>query len=59
VACRLLLPDEAIYRDLSLAEAAEMDFPQPNVVLVERTATRRPAFGLEDGEYIQRSPEKG
>jgi precorrin-6Y C5,15-methyltransferase (decarboxylating) len=59
VACRLLLADEAIYRDLSLAEAAEMDFPQPNVVLVERTAMAAPAFGLEDGEYIQRSPEKG
>ena len=59
VACRLLLPDEAIYRDLSLAEAAAIDFPQPNVVLVERTATAAPAFGLEDGEYIQRSPEKG
>ncbi|MBV2192106.1 MAG: precorrin-6y C5,15-methyltransferase (decarboxylating) subunit CbiE [Azonexus sp.] len=56
VACRLLLADEAIYRDLSLAEAAEMDFPQPNVVLVERTLQAAPAFGLEDGEYIQRSP---
>lgn len=59
VACRLLLPDEAIYRDLPLAETAGMAFPQPNVVLVERTPQASPAFGLEDAEYIQRSPEKG
>lgn len=60
VACRLLLPDEAVFNDLTPAEAATMDFPQPNVVLIERTPdAARPAFGLEDLEYIQRSPEKG
>ena len=60
VACRLLLSDEAVFNDLAPAEAATMDFPQPNVVLVERTPdAARPAFGLEDIEYIQRSPEKG
>ena len=60
VACRLLLPDEEIFRDLTPAEAASMEFPQPNVVLVERRpAAARPAFGLEDREYLQRSPEKG
>ena len=59
VACRLLLPDETVYRDLTPAEAAGIDFPQPNIVLVERTLQAAPAFGLEDGEYIQRSPEKG
>lgn len=64
VACRLLLPDEVVFKDLSPGEAATMDFPQPNVVLVERKPeTARPAnlptFGLEDLEYIQRSPEKG
>jgi precorrin-6Y C5,15-methyltransferase (decarboxylating) len=60
VACRLLLPDEQLFKDLTPAEAATMDFPQPNVVLVERTPeAAAPAFGLEDHEYIQRSPEKG
>jgi precorrin-6Y C5,15-methyltransferase (decarboxylating) len=60
VACRLLLPDEVVFKDLSPTEAAAMDFPQPNVVLVERVPeAAAPAFGLEDLEYIQRSPEKG
>jgi precorrin-6Y C5,15-methyltransferase (decarboxylating) len=64
VACRLLLPDEALFPDLSAADAAQMDFPEPNVVLVERPPdarelTNTPAFGREDGEYIQRTPEKG
>ena len=44
----------------SKSRQATMDFPQPNVVLVERTPeAAAPAFGLEDHEYIQRSPEKG
>lgn len=59
VACRLLLPDEVIYRNLTPAEAAAIDFPQPNIVLVERPCEAAPAFGLEDGEYLQRAPEKG
>lgn len=60
VACCLLLPEEKIYTGLALETAARMDFPQPNVVLVEReNAPRHPLFGLEDAEYIQRSPEKG
>lgn len=59
VACRLLLPDETTYRNLSPAEAAAIDFPQPNVVLVEHVLPAAPAFGLDDGEYLQRAPEKG
>ncbi len=60
VACRLLLPDEALFHDLSAADAAQMSFPEPNVVIVERQPDARPpAFGREDGEYIQRTPEKG
>ena len=60
VACRLLLDDEAIHTGLTPVEAASMRFPQPNVVLVERTPdAAAPCFGLEDLEYIQRSPEKG
>ncbi len=60
VACRLLLPDERLFADLSLDDAAKIDFPDPNVVLVQRrTVAKDPAFGLDDLEYIQRTPEKG
>ena len=60
VACRLQLPDECLFADLSLDDAAKIDFPEPNVVLVQRqTSAKKPAFGLDDLEYIQRTPEKG
>ena len=60
VACRLLLPDEQLYADLSAAQAATMVFPEPNVVLIERAADdRSPTFGREDDEYVQRTPDKG
>ena len=60
VACRLQLPDEKLFANLSLDAAARTDFPEPNVVLVKRVMqAATPAFGLEDGEYIQRTPEKG
>ena len=60
VACRLLLDDEVIYTGLTLAKAAYMQFPGPCVALVERSGdANMPGFGLEDLEYIQRTPEKG
>ena len=60
VACRLQLPDEQLFPALTLDAAAATDFPEPNVVLVERKPTAgMPSFGLDDLEYIQRSPEKG
>jgi len=60
VACRLLCPDETIFRDLPVATAATMAFPEPCVVLVERPpAPALPTFGFDDGEYAQRAPEKG
>ncbi len=60
IACRLLLPDEQLFPGLTPAEAAAMDFSEPNVVLIERQPdARQPAFGLEDLDYIQRTPEKG
>ena len=60
VAARLLLPDESIHHALSAADAAAMLFAAPSVVLIERSDSRNsPAFGREDLEYIQRSPEKG
>lgn len=60
VACRLLRPDEAVFLDLPAREAATMTFAEPCVVLVERAADAPlPAFGFEDGEYAQRTPQKG
>ena len=60
VACRLLLREEQLFANLALDEAAKIDFPEPNVVLLHRqTITKEPAFGLDDLEYIQRTPEKG
>jgi len=60
VASHLCLPDEAIFTDLGAAEAATMEFAEPNIVLIERPAdSRSPTFGREDLAYIQRTPEKG
>ena len=60
IACRLLLPDEEVFSQLVTVDVANRLFSEPNVVLVERTPdAARPSFGLEDLEYIQRSPEKG
>jgi precorrin-6Y C5,15-methyltransferase (decarboxylating) len=60
VASRLLLPDEAVFTDLAAVDAAGMAFSEPGVVLVERAdTTAEPAFGREDFEYLQRTPEKG
>ncbi|MCB1968123.1 MAG: precorrin-6Y C5,15-methyltransferase (decarboxylating) subunit CbiT, partial [Candidatus Accumulibacter sp.] len=60
LACRLQLPDEQLFPDLTLAEVAGREFPEPNVLLLERTRAIRPAaLGREDVEYRQRAPEKG
>ncbi len=64
VACRLRWPDEAVFAGLAAVDAANRQFPEPNVVLVERRPDHNelamaPPFGREDGEYIQRTPEKG
>ena len=60
VASRLQLADEQLFPNLSLDAAAAQEFPQPNVVLVERKhRVGTPSFGFDDLEYIQRSPEKG
>jgi precorrin-6Y C5,15-methyltransferase (decarboxylating) len=61
VAARLASPDELVFADLSPAEVAIRDFPQPNVVALRRIVPRpvRPTFGFEDHEYVQRQPEKG
>ncbi|HEY8856191.1 MAG TPA: precorrin-6y C5,15-methyltransferase (decarboxylating) subunit CbiE [Rugosibacter sp.] len=60
IAARLAQADEALFADLSLAAAATQRFPDPNVVLIERSDTgHRALFGFEDADYIQRQPEKG
>lgn len=61
VAARLLLPDEDIYADLALSDAAVRDFPDPNIVIIERVSdtSSRAVFGFEDADYVQRQPEKG
>ncbi|HNL76970.1 MAG TPA: precorrin-6y C5,15-methyltransferase (decarboxylating) subunit CbiE [Accumulibacter sp.] len=61
VAARLASPDEAVFADLTPAEVARCRFPQPNVVALRRVRprARRPLFGYEDDEYVQRQPEKG
>ena len=59
VAARLCLPDEAVWADLPLAEAAAMRFPDPNVVVIEREVRSSPVFGFDDADYVQRQPEKG
>ncbi|GAB1394596.1 bifunctional cobalt-precorrin-7 (C(5))-methyltransferase/cobalt-precorrin-6B (C(15))-methyltransferase [Rhodocyclaceae bacterium] len=61
VAAHLLLPDEALWVDLPLVAAAAMDFPDPNVVVLERTSAvlSAPTFGCADADYLQRQPEKG
>lgn len=60
IAARLAQADEALFADLSLTAAATQRFPDPNVVLIERSDTgHRALFGFEDADYIQRQPEKG
>ena len=60
VACRLLLPDEQLYADLTLEQAAAIDFPEPNVVIVERAPdSLLPTCGFADDEFAQRFPDKG
>lgn len=59
VASRLLLADEMVACDLSAVDVAQGHFPDPSVVLVERTMAAAPIFGRDDLDYLQRSPEKG
>lgn len=60
VASNLLLPDEAVHHNLSAVDAEKLPISGASVVLVEHTSfDREPAFGLDDLDYIQRSPEKG
>jgi precorrin-6Y C5,15-methyltransferase (decarboxylating) len=61
VAERLLQPDERIVTGLSIADAAQARFADPNVVLLWRQSARAlpVRFGLPDASYEQRHPDKG
>lgn len=57
----LCLPDEHIHSELSVTEAAGMQFAEPNVMLLWRSEQKKETviFGLPDTAYQQRQPEKG
>jgi precorrin-6Y C5,15-methyltransferase (decarboxylating) len=60
VASCLRQPNETVHHALSAVDAGKMAFSAPSVVLVERQNIDQAAcFGLDDLDYIQRSPEKG
>lgn len=61
VAERLLQAEERVVADIAIADAARMQFAEPNVVLLWRTAPlpRTVTFGLADDSYRQRQPDKG
>ena len=60
VAESLLTDGENIIRHLSLLDAADALFVNPNVVVLQRiTENRFPLFGLADNAYAQRKPDKG
>jgi len=61
VAERLLQAGERVVADCAVADAARMQFAEPNVVLLWRTAPmpRTVTFGLTDDSYHQRQPDKG
>ena len=60
VVSRLRRPDERVTTDLTPAAAADMGFPDPNVVVLSLKCPRRPPvrFGLADDGFLQRQPDK-
>jgi precorrin-6Y C5,15-methyltransferase (decarboxylating) len=61
VAERLLQAGERIVTGLSVAEAAQQHFADPNVLLLWRTGRQAAPvrFGLPDASFQQRQPDKG
>ena len=61
VVSRLRRPDEQVTADLTPAAAADIGFPDPNVVVLSLKCPRRPPvrFGLADDGFLQRQPDKG
>lgn len=61
VVSELETAEEAVVRDIPIAELAQRTFADPNVVLLWRTTLRREPvlFGVADHQFQQRYPEKG
>ncbi len=61
IAEQLLTPDENIHRKLTVNDAANMSFADPNIVILQRQTPleEKIQFGLEDSHYAQRKPDKG
>ncbi len=61
VAENLLSENERIVHDLSIAEAAEQAFADPNIVILQRRTERveKVLFGAADKTFSQRKPDKG
>lgn len=61
VAERLLQSDERVLHDLSIDDAAQRDFADPNLVLLTRSAPLEKSilFGIADEGFHQRKPDKG
>lgn len=61
VAEQLLSPEEKIHTELSIIDAADMRFDDPNFVILQRNTAQadKVVFGLEDSCYVQRKPDKG
>ena len=61
IAAALAQPEQQVSGWLSIAEVAQSDYPDPNVVILKRTAPQPVPvlFGLPDDSFSQRKPEKG
>lgn len=61
VVSELETAEEAVVRDVPIAELAQRTFADPNVVLLWRTTLRKEPvlFGVADHQFQQRYPEKG
>lgn len=61
IAENLLQDDERIVSDVPILDLVKQDFVDLNMVILERKgALQKPVqFGLEDGSFNQRKPEKG
>ncbi len=60
VAETLLTDQENVIRNLSLYDAANHHFVNPNIVILQRQTTNPTTlFGLADESFVQRKPDKG
>ncbi len=57
----LLTADEKIQKELTIKRAANMDFGNPNITVLQRIKPANDAvlFGMEDNLFFQRKPDKG